>query len=153
MDLNTVFRQDKEALVEFHGRTWRWHRRTQRQASRRRWALSGAVLLLILGLATFDRTALGLTSPLQDSDAYRQGSAAVISHPEIGAQYGAPLSFGVPSGGIQLTASSGTANLQFDVTGPRAAGTAFVEARRRLGRWEIEHLVVENASGARVEIR
>jgi hypothetical protein len=151
MDTKTTFERDDEAIIEFHSRTWRWKRVTRRQAGRRRWALFTVGLLLALGLAVFVPG-----STLDDSDAYHLAHAAIAANRDVAEQFGAPLTtgtLGMPGRGVEVAESDGVLYLQFGVAGPKGTGTAYLEARSGAGRWEIDHLVVENDNGARIQIR
>jgi hypothetical protein len=56
-------------------------------------------------------------------------------------------------GSIQAAGQDATASLAFSVRGDKARGTAFLDARHRAGHWDIDHLVVKNDGGARMQLR
>ena len=56
---------------------------------------------------------------------------------------GTPITTGFPSGKISLTGASGTAVLSFSASGPKAAGTVFLEAIKKDGAWAITRLALK----------
>lgn len=140
------------------GNQWAWQNQrwtsvAHFKAAQRKWAWWGAGLWLVFGLA-FAGLFVGVTSMLKDSEPYQDARALIERDPRVAAQYGLPLSTGTPTGSFQISGPDGTASMQFGVEGSKAEGTAYVEARRRLGRWEVEDLVVENEdTGVRIDVR
>lgn len=136
------------------GNRWAWQNRRWEsvaafKASQRKWAWWGAAFWLLSGLASF-----AMMSSLKSSEAYQQARQILEQDPRMSEQYGAPLSTGIPTGNIEMSGPDGAANLRFDVEGPKAEGTAYVQARRQMGQWRIEHLVVENdENGTRIDFR
>lgn len=137
------------------GNEWAWQNRRWEsvaafKATQRKWALGGAAFWLACGLAIFGI----VTSMLKDSEAYKQARTSLEQHPEVLAMYGAPLSTGTPTGSIQVSGPDGMASMQFSVEGPKAEGTAYVQARRQMGLWEIERLAIDNdETGKRIDLR
>lgn len=140
------------------GNEWAWQNQrwtsvAHFKATQRKWARWGVGLWLVFGLAVAGLF-VGITSALKDSEPYRHASALLKRDLRVAARYGFPLSTGLPSGSFKISGPDGTASMQFSVEGFMGEGTAYVEARRRLGRWEIEQLVVENEdSGVRIDVR
>ena len=137
---------------EWAWRNKRWDSVAQFQATQRKWARWGAVLLLAwvaLAVLFF----VGIVSLLKDSDAYKLAQARLDADERIAAIVGRPFSTGIPSGSIQTSGPDGTASLAFSVEGPRGKGQVFVEARKRLGQWTISRMAFEeDGTGRRLDL-
>lgn len=127
---------------EWAWRNKRWQDVAQFRRVQRNWALAGAVVWV--GAAVFSVVLFfGLTAAMKQSEAYQMASAAVAQDARVQQQFGTPLAFGTPMGSIQVNRPTGSAKLSFSIEGPRASGTVFVEAEKRMGHWEIGRLVVQ----------
>jgi hypothetical protein len=71
----------------------------------------------------------------------------------VQARLGAPIKVGwFTSGNINLNGPSGSASLAIPLSGPKGAGTVYVEAKRRAGTWRYETLEFAPDSGDRVPL-
>ena len=96
----------------------------------------------------------GISYGLKSSDAYQGAAAKLASSEAVVSITGSPQTTGLPQGSISISGPSGRAELQFSVSGPRGAGTAYVEGKRELGEWSYPRIVFEeSATRARVEVR
>jgi len=84
----------------------------------------------------------GVTSMMQDSDAYK-GALSKAQHNKIVIEkLGAPVETdGMTSGSINVSGEAGNCDLQIPIKGSKGKGTLFVVATKR-GKWKFEHLSV-----------
>ena len=68
------------------------------------------------------------------------GIAKLQTSPVATNALGTPIAAGKPSGSVSTSSDSGKASLTFPVSGPKASGTAFVEAIKKDGVWTITRL-------------
>jgi hypothetical protein len=126
------------------GSGWAWrHKRWDSvehfQRVQRRWAIAG--LIVWIGVAAlFAASFLGAFAVLKHSEAYKMGVAQLQSSPLATSAFGTPITAGNPSGSISTENTSGKASLTFSVSGPKASGTAFVEAIKKDGVWSLTRL-------------
>lgn len=144
-------------MLGLKGSAWAWRNKRwdsveQFRAVQRKWAywalgLYAAMIALCVGLF-FAVTALMAKSP-----AYTAAVEQLQANEDVVRIVGQPMSFGSPSGGINSSGPSGSAELRFSVEGPVGSGTAFVEASERMGAWQIDDMVFEDAaSGERLSL-
>lgn len=85
------------------------------------------------------------------SEAYRQALAAVSKSPEVAAKFGSPVEAGwLINGSIQVSGSTGRAELSFPISGPKAKGDVRVFARKRFHQWELLELEVAIAGDSTI---
>lgn len=144
-------------VVGARGNEWAWRNKrwdsvAQFQATQRKWAKWGVVLLLAwAALAVL--FVVGILSMLKGSDAYQLAQARLDADVRIAAIVGRSFSTGIPSGSIQTSGPDGSASLSFSVEGPKGKGQVFVEARKRLGQWTIQRMAFEeDGSGRRLDL-
>lgn len=127
---------------EWAWRNRRWDSLQHFQRVQRLWAIWGLVSwIAVIGLvAAMVFTAIGA---MRSSDAYQQAVRLIESNPLATAALGTPVQAGIPLGSIQINGPSGAASLQFSVTGPKSGGTAYVEATRSMGKWQVDRAELE----------
>ena len=81
---------------------------------------------------------------LKSSDAYELAMRKLRSSPGAIELLGEPIDDGLfPMGSIETTGASGFADLSISVAGPKASGTLYLVAHKRMKRWTPELLVLE----------
>jgi hypothetical protein len=114
---------------------------------------SGRNLPLKIGLGCFGLLVMGglfiasllviTTAAMRSSDAYQLALAAAQRDPSTTAVLGAPVRAGwLTTGQINVTGSSGEANLEIPISGPRGSGTIAVRANKSAGKWRFTTLDV-----------
>jgi heme/copper-type cytochrome/quinol oxidase subunit 2 len=126
------------------GSRWAWRngqwdsvehfRRVQRA-----WAKWG-VILLICALVGMAALFAGVFYALYNSEAYRLGVARLETNAQVTTLLGTPITTGWPTGSIKLDNETGSATLEFSVSGPKGAGSAIVEATRQNRMWSLKSL-------------
>jgi hypothetical protein len=120
-------------------RNGRWDSVAHFKRVQRLWAIWG-VIIWVATIGLFGAIFGGTTLLLKNSDAYKLGVAKLEASPEAVNILGTPISAGLPSGSVNFDGQSGAANLNFSVTGQKAAGRLFVEATKKFGVWTLESL-------------
>jgi hypothetical protein len=120
-------------------RNKRWDSVEHFKRVQRRWAIAG-LIVWIGGAALFIAAFTGTFAVLKHSEAYQMGVAQLQSSPLATNALGTPITAGNPSGSIATEGASGKAALTFPVSGPKASGTAFVEAIKKDGVWSLTRL-------------
>ena len=82
-----------------------------------------------------------LSVTFRDSDVSRMAVAAAESNPVVQQKLGEPLKVGfLTSGSMEISGSSGHADLSIPVRGPRGQGTIYAVAQKSAGLWKFESL-------------
>ena len=126
----------------------RWDSVAHFKRVQRRWAIAGLVVWLG-GIALFGGINSGVFELLKHSEAYTLAVAKVQASPIAADVLGAPIAAGTPFGSIKISGESGTAELNFSVTGSKAKGTVFVDAIKE-GVWTIRRLTLKVDGSDRV---
>lgn len=90
----------------------------------------------------------------RDSDVSRMAVAAAESNPVVQRKLGEPLKVGfLTSGTMEISGSSGHADLSIPVRGPRGQGTIYAVAQRSAGLWKFETLdIVFDGTNSRMTL-
>lgn len=108
------------------------------------WAIAGGCLALLVLAALFAGIIFTVVmGGMKSTDAYRDGLAKATSSPEVRAALGEPVKPGYfVSGKVNVTGSSGDADLSVPLSGPQGKGTLYLTAHKSAGRWEYQVLQV-----------
>jgi hypothetical protein len=120
----------------------RWHGTSDFQRTQRSWAVAG-IVTWVAGAVAITLLLLGARALLGTSDVYQLAEARLRHNPEIAHVFGAPLETGMATGSVKTTGPTGEAKLAFDLQGPKAHGTVYVNATKDKGEWIIDELEVE----------
>lgn len=78
----------------------------------------------------------------RSSEPYQVAVARAKAHPDVIAALGTPIEEGaLPSGSINVSGTSGTADLSIPIHGPSGKGTVAVQAEKFAGKWEYRRIV------------
>jgi hypothetical protein len=87
-------------------------------------------------------------------EAYEQAMARLRGHAAAVEALGEPIEAGwFLSGTVRETGPSGVASLGIPVSGPRQAGTLYVEAVKDAGLWELRRLELVVPHGGRIDLK
>lgn len=91
---------------------------------------------------------------MKSSDAYKDAMTKASADPRVQAAFGTPIHAGFfVNGSIKISGSSGEASIAIPISGPRAKGTLFVEARKSAGKWNFSVLAAEvKGSSERIDL-
>ncbi len=120
-------------------RNGRWDSVAHFKRVQRLWAIWGVVLWLG-ALVLFGGIFGGVFSILKNSEAYQLGVSRLQASAAAASALGAPISAGIPNGKISFKGESGSAALEFSVTGSKASGQVTLEAVKENGVWSLTTL-------------
>lgn len=91
---------------------------------------------------------------MKSSEVYQEAFARAKANQYVIETIGQPVEEGFfLSGNINVSGSSGNADLAIPISGPKGEGTVFVAASRSAGQWMISMLIVENKqTGTRINL-
>lgn len=91
---------------------------------------------------------------LKSSDVYKHALARAKADPTVEMSLGSPIEEGLlVMGNINISGSSGQADLAIPISGPYDDGTIFVVAEKTAGQWTFLTLVVEiKSTGVRIDL-
>jgi Cytochrome oxidase complex assembly protein 1 len=123
-------------------RNGRWDSVEHFKRVQRQWAIWGAIIWL--GSIVLFGGGLGAGFYLfKHSEAYKLGVSTLQASPVATNLLGMPITAGFPSGSINYQNASAKAVLSFSASGPKAAGTVFLEAIKKDGAWAITRLALK----------
>lgn len=114
-------------------------------SSNKKWFIPTVIVVPILVMALFVAGIFGLVfGMMKSSEPYKHAVAAAKADARVTAQLGVPVSPGwYASGNINLSGSTGNADLSIPLNGPQRHGTVYVVARKSAGIWRYQTLEVE----------
>jgi hypothetical protein len=91
---------------------------------------------------------------MKSSDVYKSALAAARSEPAVEMALGTPIEAGLfVMGNINISGSSGEADLAIPISGPEDKGTIYAVAEKSAGRWIYSILEVEiKTTGERIDL-
>jgi Cytochrome oxidase complex assembly protein 1 len=134
-------------VLGFNGSRWawrngRWDSVEHFKRVQRLWAIWGVIIWL--GFITlFGGIMGGGLYFFKHSEAYKLGVSTLQANPVAINLLGTPISTGFPTGNISYENGSGSAVLSFSASGPKAAGTVFLQAVKKDGAWAIARLTLK----------
>lgn len=130
-------------------RNGRWDNVEHFKRVQRAWA-KWAVVVWIGAIILFGGIFGGVFYGLSHSEAYRLAVSRLEASAEVTNLLGAPITTGWPWGSIRISGASGSAMLDFSVSGPKGAGRAFLEATKQNGTWSLRSLKLKIDGSDRV---
>ncbi|PYJ09923.1 MAG: hypothetical protein DMF06_08250 [Verrucomicrobia bacterium] len=124
------------------GRNWKWFVPTG----------CLGMLLLAAGFGFFIVTMV--FGMMKQSDAYKMALARAKADPRVVAALGSPIEDGYfATGTTNVSGSSGQADMNVSLSGPRGKGTLYFVASKFAGEWTFSKLMVEIAgTGQRIDL-
>jgi hypothetical protein len=110
------------------------------------------MLLLAAGFGFFIVTMV--FGMMKQSDAYKMALARAKADPRVVAALGSPIEDGYfATGTTNVSGSSGQADMNVSLSGPRGKGTLYFVASKFAGEWTFSKLMVEIAgTGQRIDL-
>jgi len=108
------------------------------------WKIPLGGLMLVFLVGTFFAIVMTVvTTSFRSSDVYKQALTQVASNSQVREQIGEPLKPAwLISGQLNVSGSTGNANLSIPISGPRGKGTIRAVANKTGGVWRFTHLQV-----------
>jgi hypothetical protein len=115
------------------------------------------VTILVLVVASILALVAGIVGlvmwSMRQSDVFRMAMEQARKNPEVVQRLGTPIEPGwLVSGSIQLENDAGTAHLTIPIHGPSQQAKMYLDARKRMGEWTFNSLVVKTAAGDEVDV-
>jgi len=108
------------------------------------------LLLILLSCAGVAYLALGL---MKKSEVYKMAMRRVQTDPRAAKAFGAPIESGwLVTGNIRISGSSGNADLQIPISGPKGKGTIYAAGVKSAGTWRLTSLKVRLPSNTLIDI-
>jgi hypothetical protein len=102
------------------------------------------MLALVAGAVLLAGIVYGVFQILKHSEAYQLGVARLQTSPLAASVLGTPITAGTPSGSVNVqSGGTGQATLNFPASGPKAAGTVYLEAVKRDDVWSITRFTLK----------
>ena len=133
---------DNQPRPNWWSRNWKWFVPV----------LCVAGILLVVGSIALFVTLLFGT--MKSSGAYKQALIAARADPAVAQALGAAIDAGfIVSGSVNVSGSSGDADLSIPLSGPKGKGTLHVRATKSMGEWQFTELVLEvTQTGERIDL-
>ena len=111
----------------------------------------GTIILVAGFVAVIMFTVFGF---MKSSDVYKEAVANAKANSSVVEVLGSPIEEGLfVSGNINVSGTSGRADLSIPISGPNGKATVFVVATRTAGNWNFSTLVVEfKESGTQISL-
>ncbi len=104
----------------------------------------GCLILLLLGVGAIGTCVWGVMGLIKSSGPYQDALVAAAASPEVTAALGTPIEAGwLVTGNINVSGTSGRAQLAIPISGPKGKGTIYVQATKSAGTWTFDLLQVE----------
>ena len=129
-----------------------WFQRNKKMAIAGGCALVAFVILLVIGFVA--AIALGVMSLVKSSGAYAEALTLARQNEEVRTALGEPIEEGwFVTGSVKTSGPSGEASLAIPLSGPRDAGTLYVEGRKSAGAWRYSVMELEvKSTGKRITL-
>ncbi len=133
---------DQQHDKNWLGRNWKW------------FVPVGCLGTLILFTGFIALILALISGMIKSSDAYKLAVVEAKANPYIQEVMGSPIEPGLfVSGNIQISGSTGQANLSIPISGPDGKGTMYVVAAKSSGQWMFSALDVEvKATGQKIDL-
>jgi len=91
---------------------------------------------------------------MKSSDVYKDALAMAKADPAVEMALGTPIEEGLlVLGQVNISGSSGQADIAIPISGPRDKGTIYAVAEKSAGRWTFSYLVVEiKTTGEKIDL-
>jgi hypothetical protein len=104
----------------------------------------GCLSILVLGVVIIALIITLVFGAIKSSDVYQEALTKAKANRTVVAELGEPIDTGwLVSGSINVSGSSGDADLQIPISGPKKSGTIYAVARKTAGAWRFSVLEVE----------
>ena|ERR1700726_4447447 len=123
-------------------RNWKW------------FVPTGCLTIIILFVAFIASICLIVFGAMKSTDVYKDAVARAKANPAVIEALGSPIKEGMfVSGNTNVNGASGESNLSIPISGPKGKGTIYLSAKKSLGRWGYQNLVVEiQGTGERINL-
>lgn len=121
-----------------------------RRDAGRRWKIGALIAVVVVAL--IGAIGFGLWYGFRHSDVYVTSWETVRNDPRVIAITGTPMESGMPSGNIEVNNGEGSAEIRYDVSGPKGRGGVEADGTKADGAWRIDRLVFRPDMGGTAPI-
>jgi hypothetical protein len=123
-------------------RNWKW------------FVPTGCLTIFVLFAIFIASIVLIVFGALKSTDVYKEAVAKAKANPAVVEALGSPIKEGMfVSGSSNVNGATGESNLSIPISGPKGKGTIYLSAKKSLGRWNYDDLVVEiKNTGERIDL-
>ena len=148
-------------ILGARGNAWAWKNKQWRDVDhfksvQKSWALWGLVSWVVVIGGTFALSFWIISTVatiIKTSEPYQFALEDIRANTEVQAVIGDNITDGfMPTGSINFSGGSGTADLGFSISGTKGKGTVSVRAERTAGEWDTRLLVVRPETGESIVI-
>ncbi|HLG17277.1 MAG TPA: cytochrome c oxidase assembly factor Coa1 family protein [Blastocatellia bacterium] len=105
---------------------------------------TGCLTIVVVGVLVIFGIITLVFSAIKSSDVYKLAVAKAKANPTVISELGEPIEPAwLVSGSINVSGSTGTADLSIPISGPKKSGTVYAVARKSAGEWQFTTLQVE----------
>lgn len=113
----------------------------------------GCGIIIVLGLAAVLALVVFVFSVIKRSDVYREAYTRATNDPRVVAALGTPIEKGWwVMGKVNIDDNTGTANIDFPISGPKGSARVHAAASRENDAWSYSALVVRPEGGGEIDI-
>jgi hypothetical protein len=113
----------------------------------------GCSIILVLGLASMVAIFVFVFTVIKHSDVYREAYSRSASDPRVVEALGTPIEKGWwVIGKVSVDNNSGTANIDFPISGPKGKARVHAAASRDNDTWTYSTIVVRPETGAEIDV-
>jgi hypothetical protein len=113
----------------------------------------GCGIIIVLGVAAVLAIAIFVVSVVKRSDVYREAYSRASNDPRVVAALGTPIERGWwVIGKVSVDDNTGTANIDFPISGPKGNARVHAAASRENDAWSYSSLVVRPAAGGEIDV-
>ena len=113
----------------------------------------GCGIIIVLGAAAVVAVFVLVFSVIKHSDVYREAYTRAASDPRVVAALGTPIEKGWwVTGKVSLDNNTGTANIDFPISGPKGNARVHAAASRENDAWNYSSLVVRPSAGGEIDV-
>jgi hypothetical protein len=113
----------------------------------------GCGIIVVLGAAAVLALVVFVFSVIKRSDVYREAYTRASNDPRVVAALGTPIEKGWwVIGKVNIDNDTGTANIDFPISGPKGNARVHAAASRENDAWSYSTLVVRPAAGGEIDV-
>ncbi len=113
----------------------------------------GCGIIVVLGAAAVLALVVFVFSVIKRSDVYREAYTRASNDPRVVAALGTPIEKGWwVIGKVNIDDNTGTANIDFPISGPKGSARVHAAASRENDAWSYSTLVVRPAAGGEIDV-
>ena len=118
-----------------------------------KWALIGCLAALIIGLLGIAAIVIVVFGAIKSTDAYKGARDQAQRDPRVIAALGTPMETGIwVSGNVKIESSSGNADFEFPMSGPKGEARVHAVATLDTSGWHYSVLTVSPKNGPPIDL-